>query len=133
MFKKMSFNLFVVISIFSISDLLAVNISWSDLRTQRSYKTTHDIEFHFNDQKKIKMPKGSSGVLKSLASLPMINIYRAEFEFSSCPSFSNESEMTMLRVQAEEEYELGLVFLRPCLMEVFIDKNDFYSMSIFIK
>lgn len=107
------------------------NFKWSDLIEGKDYTVDRDIELAKNLEV-FKIAKGDSFKLVEFKELPMINVYLGQFKVDSCKDNEQTSEMILVDIKDNSKTTtVGANLSQECILEVYLEKRDLYSKSLF--
>jgi hypothetical protein len=118
--------------LFSTFAMAAQTYRFADLVEGETYRVDRNIELEYA-KTNFQITKGQLLKLNDFKPLPMINVYLAEFDILKCQSPSLSSEMILIEIPQGQSklVSVGVDLAFGCKLEVFIEKKDYNSKSIF--
>jgi hypothetical protein len=107
--------------------------AWSDLDTDQSYRLTTEIVLEKNNFK-VEIPLNANIRLQEKLSLPMIKVELLKFDVSKYCSDSNyttDIALIDIKQQNGKVVTVGADIAEDCLLEVYVETGDSYSISFF--
>lgn len=122
----------LVFLIFTFNLYAQQTFRWSDLVEGESYRIDRELELDYS-KNLYKITKGQLLKLQNVKPLPMINVYMAEFSVTKCTDMNMATEMVLVEVKQPDSkiVSVGVDMTYGCKLEVFIEKKDYSSRSIF--
>lgn len=127
----------LIISFFWISSLFASALKWSEQNENQIFKLTQSIKINiFNDKfEEVEhvISKDSKFELIEVSNLNMIKVHLHKYKISNCPSLINETELELVKIKqpsgSDKIKSVGVNLTKNCILEVFIDMEDYNSYS----
>lgn len=122
----------ILLFLFSFQLFAAETYRFADLVEGETYRVDRNIELEYS-KTNFRIKKGQLLKLNDFKPLPMINVYLAEFDILKCKSPNSSSEMILIEIEQPQTkvVSVGLDLAFGCKLEVFIEKKDYNSKSIF--
>jgi len=124
---------YIFILLFISFQALAVQTyNFADLVEGETYRLDRNITLEYV-KSNFTLNKGQVLKLQDFKPLPMINVYLAEFSIPKCKSPNLSSEMILVEVKQAQAptVSVGVDLAFGCKLEVFIEKKDYNSKSLF--
>ena len=121
--------------IFLITFLLLVTTSsfaariWSSISVEDNVYLVRDLKIQNSE---LLLEKSSKMKVIEISSMNMINVYLYKAKMESCPLPSETSELELYVVaQRQGQITIGIELLRNCSLEIYVEKKDHKSLSLF--
>jgi hypothetical protein len=115
------------------SNVYANSKAWSDLLTDNSYNITTQMILEKNTTK-IELPLGANLKLQEKISLSMIKVELLKFdvsEYCSDSNFTTDISLIDIKQANGKVVTVGADIAEDCLLEVYVETSDYYSISFF--
>lgn len=120
----------IILMLIAVNTAFGANRSWNDLSVGNTFEITQKIKLGQKDQN-ITLESGRKLRLLEVTPLSMIKVYLHKYRIDNCNSKTPITDLELIKIKNQNKKikTVGIDISEPCVLEVFIDKQDYHSKS----